>query len=99
MVHERLGMTATADRNGILIFIAPKSHNFAVLGDSGITSLLGTGVLDEMASTISTAFRDARFTEGLVAVVERAADLLATHFPRASDAHDPDELSNTISRG
>lgn len=98
---ERLGMTATAERNGVLIFVAPKSQKFAVLGDSGITSLVGTGPLDEMASLMSTAFRDGRFTDGLVAAVERAGDILATHFPRiAGDlGTDKDELANTISRG
>ena len=96
---ERLGMTATAERNGILIFVAPKSQKFAVLGDSGITSRVGTGPLDEMASSMSAAFREGRFTDGLVGAVERAGALLAAHFPRASGTSDRDELSNTISRG
>ena len=101
---ERLGMTATQERNGILIFIAPKSHKFAVLGDSGITSRVGTAPLDEMASTIQAAFREGHFSDGLVAAVEQAGDLLATHFPRVLGAHgkdapDNDDLSNTISRG
>jgi len=96
---ERLGMTATAERNGILIFVAPKSQKFAVLGDSGITSRLGTTPLDEMAASMSAAFREGRFTDGLVGAVERAGQLLAAHFPRVEGRHDQDELSNTISRG
>ena len=92
-------MTATAERNGILIFVAPASQSFAVLGDSGITSRAGTEPLDEMAAAMSIAFREARFSDGLVAAVERAADLLATHFPKDPDAPDRDELANTISRG
>src|SRR4029079_17441356 len=63
---EQLGMTATAERNGILIFVAPRSHKFAVLGDSGITSRAGTAPLDEIAASMSDAFREARFTDGLV---------------------------------
>lgn len=96
---ERLGMTATAERNGILIFVAPKSQRFAVLGDSGITSRVGTAPLDEIASLMSSAFREGRFTDGLVGAVERAGVLLAAHFPRVEGASDRDELSNTISRG
>ena len=99
VVFERLGMTATAERNGILIFLAPTSHKFAVLGDSGITERVGTAPLDEMAAAMSEAFRDGRFTDGLVAAVDRAGDLLAAHFPRDLAASDQDELSNTISRG
>jgi uncharacterized membrane protein len=96
---ERLGMTATAERNGILIFIAARSHKFAVLGDSGITSRLGTAPLDAMAATLTHAFRSGHFTEGLVSAVEQAGDLLAAHFPRDAGVSDQDELSNSISRG
>ncbi|MBK5255344.1 MAG: TPM domain-containing protein [Vicinamibacteria bacterium] len=96
---ERLGMTATAERNGVLIFVASRSQKFAVLGDSGMTSIVGTHVLDEMAASMSTAFREGRFTDGLVAAVERAGDLLAAHFPRVEGVSDENELSNDISRG
>lgn len=96
---ERLGMTATAERNGILIFVASKSQKFAVLGDSGMTSRVGTAPLDEMAASMSVAFREGRFTDGLVGAVERAGQLLAAHFPRVQGGPDQDELSNTISRG
>lgn len=96
---ERLGMTRTAERNGILVFVAPASHNFAVLGDSGITSIVGTAPLDEMAAAMAAAFREGRFTDGLVAVVEKAGDLLAAHYPRVEGSRDKDELSNAISRG
>lgn len=98
-VFESLGMTKTAERNGILIFVAPASHNFAVLGDSGITSKVGTAPLDDMAAAISAAFREGRFTDGLVGAVEKAGELLAAHYPRTEGAQDTDELSNTISRG
>jgi len=96
---ERLGMTATADRNGLLIFVAPKSQKFAVLGDSGITALVGTAPLDEIAAAMSVAFREGRFTEGLVEALSRAGELLAAHFPPRMGASDQDELTNSISRG
>ncbi|MEO8499440.1 MAG: DUF5130 family protein [Vicinamibacteria bacterium] len=99
LTFERLGMTATAERNGVLIFVAPKSQKFAVLGDSGITSRTGTAALDEIAAAMMTAFRDGRFTDGLVASVERAGDLLSAHFPRIEGQTDRDELPDTISRG
>lgn len=96
---ERLGMTATDERNGILIFVAPKSQKFAVLGDSGITSRTGTGVLDEIAASMTSAFRAGQFTDGLAQAVEQAGSLLSVHFPRVEGRNDRDELSNTISRG
>jgi uncharacterized membrane protein len=96
---ERLGMTKTAERNGLLIFVAPRSQKFAVLGDSGITSRVGTAPLDEIAASMSAAFREGRFTDGLVGAVERAGQLLAVHFPRVEGKGDQDELPDTISRG
>jgi uncharacterized membrane protein len=35
-VFERLGMTATAERNGVLIYVAPRSHTYAVIADRGL---------------------------------------------------------------
>ena len=99
LTFERLGMTATSERNGLLIFVAPKAQRFAVLGDSGITSRVGTAPLDEIAGTMSASFREARFTEGLIKAIELAGELLAAHFPRDPAASDQDELSNAISRG
>jgi len=96
---ERLGMTATAERNGLLIFVAPRSQKFAVLGDSGITALAGTAPLDDLASSLSTEFRAGRFTEGLVSAVESAGRWLADHYPRTEGGSDRNELSDEISRG
>jgi uncharacterized membrane protein len=98
-VFERLGMTATAERNGILIFVATRSHKFAVLGDSGITSRVGTAPIDQIAASMSARFREGRFTDGLVGAVEHAGDLLAAHFPPMEGKSDQNELPNTISRG
>lgn len=99
VTFEKLGMTATAERNGVLIFVAPTSRKFAVLGDSGLTNLTGTEALDEIAASMSSEFREGRFTDGLAQAVERAGDLLSAHFPPKSGGSDADELSNEISRG
>src|SRR5207244_3273118 len=38
---ERLGMTNTAARNGVLIFISPAAKTFAVIGDKGVHEKCG----------------------------------------------------------
>lgn len=91
---ERLGMTRTAARNGVLIFVAPKSHTFAVVGDTGIHERCGEGFWSELAQHLTEHFKRAEFTAGLIQAVERAGALLATHFPRQPD--DRNELSNDI---
>lgn len=94
---ENLNMRATAERNGILFFIAPRSRNFAIIGDEGIHARCGDGFWQELASTLSAAFREGKLTEGLVATIERCGTLLSEHFPRRGD--DRNELPNEIARG
>jgi len=96
---ERLGMTRTKERNGVLVFVAPESQRFAVLGDEGLDHFCGEGFWDEVVASMGSAFREGRFTEGIVAAVERVGEVLATHFPRRPGETDTNELPDTISRG
>lgn len=93
----RLNMNATAARNGVLIFLAPASHTFAVIGDRGIHEKCGPNFWRELADAMGDRFKAADFTGGLVLGIERAADLLAQHFPRQPD--DRNELPDTIEKG
>jgi uncharacterized membrane protein len=93
---ERLGMTKTAARNGVLIFVAPASHTFAVIGDSGVHEKCGQSFWAELAEAMTAQFKAGQFTEGLVLGIERAGALLATHFPRQPD--DRNELPDQIHR-
>jgi len=92
----RLGMTNTAARNGVLFFVAPRSHTFAILGDTAIHEKCGPAFWAELARTMSDHFKRGDFTAGLVLGIERAADLLAHHFPRRPD--DRNELPDTVDR-
>ena len=95
----RLGMTVTAERNGVLILVAPESQSFAVVGDRGIDEKLPAGFWDEMAAALAADFRAARFTDGIVSAVTRVADELARHFPRRPGEEDRNELPDGVSRG
>ena len=37
---KKLGMDKTAQRNGVLIYIATEDHQFAIIGDAGINKLV-----------------------------------------------------------
>jgi uncharacterized membrane protein len=78
----RLGMDKSADRNGVLIFVAPRAHRFAVIGDEGVHVKCGDPFWRELAGAMEGYFRRAEFTEGIIHGVARAGDLLAEHFPR-----------------
>lgn len=91
---ERLGMTNTRERNGVLIYVAPASHNFAVIGDTGIHEKCGEAFWRLLAAEMSARFKRGEFTDGLVHTIEHAGKLLAENFPRSPD--DRNELSDKI---
>lgn len=90
----RLGMEKTRDRNGVIIFVAPESQTFAVIGDEGVHRKCGQSFWDELAAAMAGAFQHGDFTTGLVAGIERAGGLLAAHFPRRPD--DTNELADGV---
>ncbi len=96
---ERLGMTKTAERNGVLILVAPESQAFAVVGDRGIDERCPEGFWESVAEAMREELAAGRFTEGLVAAVERVGEELARHFPRRPGEADENELPDAISRG
>ncbi|MEO6244921.1 MAG: TPM domain-containing protein [Opitutaceae bacterium] len=91
---DQLGMTQTTARNGVLLFLAPASRTFAIIGDTGVHEKCGEAFWRDVAAAMSAHFKRGEFTEGLVQGIERTGTLLAAHFPRAPD--DRDELPNDV---
>ena len=90
----RLGMHRTRDRNAILLLVAPRSRTFAFYGDSGVHEKCGPQFWQELADALSADFRREAFTDGIVAALTKAGELLATHFPRRPD--DRNELPDHV---
>jgi uncharacterized membrane protein len=91
---ELLGMTKTAERNGVLFYIAPALRRFQILGDVGIHEKCGEEFWKETAHGMEEHFRKGEFTDGIVRGVEHVGELLARHFPRQPG--DRNELPNVI---
>jgi uncharacterized membrane protein len=91
---DLLGMHNTAERNGVLFYIAPALRRFQILGDVGIHERLGPDFWKEVAHEVEEHFRREDFTAGIVRGVAHVGEVLAKHFPRS--AHDRDELSDAI---
>ena len=89
-----LGMEKTRERNGVLIFVAPRVHKFAVIGDEGIHTRCGKEFWEELAREMSGHFKSSDFTRGIVHGVKKAGELLARHFPRKPD--DVNELPDEV---
>jgi uncharacterized membrane protein len=92
---ERMGMTQTRERNGVLIFIAPKSKTFAIVGDEGIHQKCGPDFWNAIIEEMRTHFRE-NPTNAIVHAIAKAAEHLAKHFPRRAD--DRNELPDSVER-
>lgn len=93
---ERLHVGNTARRNGVLFYIVPADQTFAVIGDEAIHAGCGQSFWDETAAAMEKFFREGKFTDGLIAGLERTGDIMARHFPRQDD--DRNELPDKLVR-
>lgn len=78
----RLGMDKSPHRNGVLIFVAPRAHKFAVIGDKAVHAQCGDAFWQALAEAMTGYFRKSEFTEGIIHGVQKAGELLAEHFPK-----------------
>ena len=53
---EKLAMTRTKHRNGVLIYFSLKDRSFALLGDQGIHEKVGDGFWRDIASKMKNHF-------------------------------------------
>lgn len=97
-VFKRLRMDQTADRNGILFYIALESHKFAVVGDLGIHGSVGQSFWDGIRDRMVTELKEGRWLEAIELGVAEAGRALAQYFPHQGN-RDRNELSNEVSRG
>jgi uncharacterized membrane protein len=79
---NNLGLGLEGHLNAVLIFVSPRSRNFAVIGDKGVHEKCGDGFWTELASAMGGYFKRGEFTEGLVHGIGRAGALLSEHFPK-----------------
>jgi uncharacterized membrane protein len=93
---ERLGMTRTRERNGVLLFVSVRDRRVAVVGDAGIHSRVAESFWAEVVRAIEAHFAQGHFTEGLVTGIEMAGFRLAEFFPHRPG--DKNELPDSISR-
>ena len=94
---QRIGMHATAERNGVLIFVAPRSRNFAIVGDDGVHARCGQSFWTDVAAAMARHFALDHPTEAIVLGIRKAGELLSSHFPcRPGDRN---ELPNEVIRG
>jgi uncharacterized membrane protein len=96
-VFERLGMHKTAERHGVLIYVAVTDRKLAVIGDRGIHERVGEAYWQRLVAAVMSHFREERPRDGFIHAVSELGDVLREYFPRRPD--DVDELSDEVSIG
>jgi uncharacterized membrane protein len=96
VLHE-LEMDATQLRNGVIIYVAVKSKQFAIYGDKGINDKVGDDFWNCTKDIMLDHFINWRNKQALVDGIHNAGEQLKKYSPFESD--DTDELSNEISKG
>ena len=92
----KLGMDRTRHRNAVLLYFAPRSHQFAIVGDTGIHEKCGDDFWRAAADAMSAQLKAGRFTEAVETAVQQIGEVLARHFPRGPD--DRNELPDSVVR-
>lgn len=94
-LFRKLNMHKTAERNGVLFYLALKDRKFAIIGDEGINNKVPNDFWDSIKDEMKKQFIEGNFTEGLSKAIDQAGRQLKTHFPYRHD--DKNELSDEIS--
>jgi uncharacterized membrane protein len=94
-VFGKLKMHETAERNGVLFYLAVLDRTFVIYGDSGIHAKVPANFWDTIRDHMLGHFKEKRFSQGLCEGIKLAGDKLQEHFPHQKD--DKDELSNDVS--
>lgn len=90
-----LKMDLTKDRNGVLVYVAMKDHQFAIIADQGIHEKVGQAFWNQEVAVMKTHFVNQHPAEAIVAVVNDIGHALKTHFPydRTNDKNElPDDM-------
>jgi len=89
-----LDMDKTSRRNGVLIYLAHADHKFAIIGDSGINSVVPENFWETAKIAMKAHFANGNLADGIIAGVALAGEKLALFFPPGKG--DINELPNDI---
>ena len=94
-IFLQLKMNETANRNGVLVYIATKHRQLAVFADEGIYKKAGQEFWNNAVNTMLVEFKNQHYAEGLVEIILKIGQLLKTHFPYEVST-DKNELPDDI---
>ena len=90
----KLKMDRAPMRNAVMIFLAPRTHKFAVVGDVAVHAKCGDDFWRSVVTAMEPLLKRGDFTEAIVVGVTNVGDVLAEHFPPLSDNRN--DLSDAV---
>jgi uncharacterized membrane protein len=90
-----LKMTETAERNGVLVYVATKDRQLAVFGDDGIHTKVGDDFWNAEVGKMLKQFNRENYAAGIVQIIHDIGEALTTHFPYDGTT-DKNELPDDI---
>ncbi len=90
-----LKMDMTKDRNGVLVYVAMRDHQFAVFADQGIHEKVGQQFWEREVAVMKEHFLKAHPADAIISVVKDVGAALQTNFPfdRTTDKNElPDDI-------
>ena len=93
----KLEMHKTAEKNGVLFYLAIEDRKLALWAGEGINERVPANFWQTIIDLMISEFKVGHFSEGLIAGVKKTGKALGEFFRRQDD--DVDELSNEISKG
>ena len=94
-LFTRLGMHATAERNGVLIYLAVEDRRLAIAGDAGVHARVGDEYWNRIRDAMVERLRRGQPRDALLHAVTEVGEVLRRFFPRRPD--DQNELSDRVS--
>lgn len=94
-IFAELKMYETHDRNAVLVYVALKDKQLAILGDEGIHSKLGNDYWNTEVKKMISNFNRENYAEGIKEVVTDIGEALTQLFPYNNNT-DKNELPDDI---
>ncbi len=81
---RKLGLETTTNKDSFLLFVAPTSQKFAVVGGTALHEKVGQAWWDHLSALLTRHFKEGHYTDGLIAALDQAGEQLKHHFPAQS---------------
>lgn len=95
-LFKRFGMSRTAQRNAVLLYVNLRRRKFAIIGDEGIHKNVGQEFWEKLARDLATHLRSTHPERAIALGVEEIGRVLKRFFPDDLSGGGTDELPNLV---